>query len=204
MAPCPVSRQVRYGWRIHKIRIYPCGRAMSNQRVGCSSAFRQQYRSLDGTSYRTWHEGPLLRKGLRYHPEASGRETDLRFYSGLCRAANRGRQQTTRLPFEAAPAMVVLMAYTIEERQLWVTSPSRRNNATRNRRTLPRREALPRQSPSKTATAIPSRPWRRAGSSAPDGRCPKRGHPRCSLPHVKCRTLLRSLARVRQVRAGCL
>src|SRR5207244_1453895 len=112
-------------WLANKICISPCGRAMSNQRVGCSSAFRQPNRSLDGTSYRTWHEGPLLCKGLHSRPVASGGETDLRFCSGLCRASNRVRQQTTRLPCEAAPAMVVLMAYAIEERQLWVTSPSR-------------------------------------------------------------------------------
>src|SRR5256885_15450173 len=88
----------------------------------------------------TWHEGPLLCKALHSRPVASGGETDLRFYSDLCRASNRVRQQTTRLPCEAAPAMVVLMAYAVEERQLWVTNPSRRNNATRNRRTRPRPE----------------------------------------------------------------
>jgi hypothetical protein len=168
------------------------------------NAGRPQRQLIVHKLYCTWHEGPLLRKGLRSHPAASEGETGLRFYSGLCRASNRVRQQTTRLPFEAAPAMVILMAYAIEERQLWGTSPSRRNNATRHTRTPPRREAPSRQSLSKTVPAVPSRPSRGARSSAPDGCYPKREHFGCSLLHVRCRTLLRSLARVRQVRAGCL
>jgi transposase-like protein len=79
--------------------------------------------------------------------------------------------QTTRLPFQAATAIVVPMAYGIEWRPLWATSPSSRNSAARSRRTPPRPGAQPKQSPSKTATAAPSSPWRRARSSSPDGRC---------------------------------
>lgn len=86
--------------------------------------------------------------------------------------------------------MVILMACAIERRPQWATSPSRRNNATRSRRTLPRRKARLRQSPSKTATAVPSSPWRRGSGNSPDGRCPKRGNPWRSLLPTKRRILL--------------
>ena len=58
--------------------------------------------------------------------------------------------QTTRLPFEAATVMLIWIIYVIEWRQTWEISHSSRNSATRSRRTPPRQEAQPRQSPSKT------------------------------------------------------
>lgn len=124
------------------------------------SLSRSASRSLSDTeSHRRLPHAPPVSEGVA--PRVTG-----------CRI----RMPTPRLPFETAPAIVVPMACAIERRQLWATSHSSRNSAARSRRTPPRQGGQPRQSPSKTATATPSSPWRRARSRSPDGRCPRRGN----------------------------
>ena len=113
-------------------------------------------------------------------------------------ALKRVITQPTRLPFEAATVMLIRIVYVIEWRQLWETNHSSQNSVTRSRKTPPRQEAQPRQRPSKTATPVFSSPRRRArSSSSVYERNPRGRHVGCSIPYVKPRTFLWSLARVR-------
>jgi hypothetical protein len=105
------------------------------------------------------------------------RDTDRSQGCSFVETGSREREQTPRLPFETVTAMVVSMACAIEGRPQWAISPSSRNNATRSRRTPPRRGARLRQSPNKTVIVVPSSPWRRASSNFRMGAARSAGAP---------------------------